>query len=109
MSGAMFDPAAYAELQDTMGADFATELLETFLAEAPAMLADLRRATAAGDAEGFCRAAHSIKSNAVLFGATALADIARRMELGGLPTAAPDVMEAEYGRSGAALRNLLDG
>ena len=109
MTGAMLDAAAYAELQDTMGADFAAELLETFLAEAPAMLADLRRAAAAGDAEGFRRAAHSIKSNAVLFGATALADIARRMELGGLPTAAPDAMEAEYGRAGAALRSLLDG
>lgn len=109
MTGAMLDTAAYAELQDTMGADFAAELLETFLAEAPAMLADLRRAAAASDIDGFRRAAHSIKSNAGLFGATALADMARGMELGGLNMAAPDAIEAEYTRTGAALRGLLDG
>jgi len=109
MTGAVLDAAAYAELQDTMGADFALELLETFLAEAPVMLDALRRAAAAGDADGFRRAAHSIKSNAGLFGATALADMARSMELGGLPTAAPDAIEAEYRRAGAALQVLLDG
>jgi HPt (histidine-containing phosphotransfer) domain-containing protein len=108
MTGAMIDTAAYAQLQDTMGADFAAELLETFLAEAPAMLADLRQAAAAGDANGFRRAAHSIKSNAGLFGATALAELARGMELGGLPTAAPDAIEAEHARTGAALRSLRD-
>jgi histidine phosphotransfer protein HptB len=109
MTVAMLDAAAYAELQDTMGADFAAELLETFLAEAPGMLDALRQATAAGDAEGFRRAAHSIKSNAGLFGATALADMARGMELGGLTTAVPDAIEAEYARAMAALRGLLDG
>jgi HPt (histidine-containing phosphotransfer) domain-containing protein len=108
MTGAVLDAAAYAELQDTMGADFAAELLETFLVEGPVMLDALRRAAAAGDAEGFRRAAHSIKSNAGLFGATALADMARCMELGGLPTAAPDAIEAEYRRAAVALRGLLD-
>jgi HPt (histidine-containing phosphotransfer) domain-containing protein len=109
MTGAMLDTAAYAELQDTMGPDFAAELLETFLAEAPAMLGDLQQAAATGDAESFRRAAHSIKSNAGLFGAVALADMARDMELGGLPTAAPDAIIAEYGRACAALRGLLNG
>lgn len=109
MTRAALDTAAYAELQDTMGADFAVELLETFLAEAPVMLEALRKAAASGDAEGFRRAAHSIKSNAGLFGATSLADMARGMELGGLPTAAPDAIEAEFGRAGTALRGLLDG
>jgi HPt (histidine-containing phosphotransfer) domain-containing protein len=108
MTSETLDAAAYAELQDTMGADFAAELLETFLAEAPTMLADLRCAAAAGDAEGFRRAAHSIKSNAGLFGATALADIARGMELDGLSTAAPDAIEAEFGRASAAMRSLLN-
>lgn len=109
MTKATLDIAAYAELKDTMGAEFAVELVETFLAEAPAMLVDLRKAAEAGDVDGFRRAAHSIKSNASLFGATALADMARDMELGGLPTSAPDNIEAEYGRVDAALRNLLDG
>jgi HPt (histidine-containing phosphotransfer) domain-containing protein len=109
MTGPVLDPVAYAELQETMGEDFAAELLETFLAEAPGMLNALHGAAAAGDAEGFRRAAHSIKSNAGLFGATALADLARGMELGGLTTPAPDTMDAEYARVAAALRGLLDG
>lgn len=109
MTGAILDTAAYAGLQDTMGAEFAIELLETFLSEAPAMLADLRQAAAVGDADGFRRAAHSIKSNAGLFGATALAEIARVMELGGLSSAAPDAIEAEYARAAAVLKGLLDG
>ena len=109
MTGAVLDAAAYAELQDTMGADFAAELLETFLAEAPIMLDALRQAAVASDAEGFRRAAHSIKSNAGLFGATALAGMARDMELGGLPTAVPDAIEAEYERAATVLRDLLDG
>jgi HPt (histidine-containing phosphotransfer) domain-containing protein len=109
MTGPVLDPTAYAELQETMGEDFAAELLETFLAEAPGMLTALHGAAAAGEAEGFRRAAHSIKSNAGLFGATALADLARGMELGGLTAAAPDTMDAEYARADAALRGLLDG
>ncbi len=108
MTGAVLDPAVLAELQDTMGADFAAELVETFFAEAPVLLADLRHAAATGDEDGFRRAAHSIKSNAGLFGATALAELARGMELGGLSTAAPEAIEAEYARAGAALRGLLD-
>jgi len=105
----VIDKAAYAELRETMGEDFAAELLETFLAEAPGMLNDLRQAAAAGDTEGFRRAAHSIKSNASLFGATALADLARTIELGGAGAAAPDDLCAECARAAAALRSLLDG
>ena len=109
MSGPPIDRAAHAELQETMGEDFAAELVATFLDEAPGMLADLRRAAVEADADGFRRAAHSLKSNAGLFGATALADMARGMELGGLPAAAPDDIEAEYARAAAALRGLIDG
>ncbi len=50
MSNATIDRAAFAELQATAGADFVLELAETFLAEAPGMLEDLRAALAAGDA-----------------------------------------------------------
>lgn len=109
MTAAPVDPAAYAELQESMGEDFAAELAATFLDEAPGMLGDLRRAAAEGDADGFRRAAHSLKSNAGMFGATALADLARDMELGGLPAAAPDEIEAECARAASALRGLLGG
>ena len=41
---------------------------------------EMNRAIAAGDAPGFRRAAHSLKSNGVTFGATAFAETARMLE-----------------------------
>ena len=65
------DPATFAELQDSAGAEFTAELVETFLVEAPGMLAALRDAAAQSDADAFRRAAHSLKSNSQTFGADA--------------------------------------
>ena len=72
MNAAVIDPATFAELQDTAGAEFVAELVDTFLEEAPGMLAELRSARAEGDAERFRRAAHSLKSNSHTFGALSL-------------------------------------
>jgi HPt (histidine-containing phosphotransfer) domain-containing protein len=109
------DLATYAELQDTAGAEFVLELVDTFLDEAPGMLAELRSARAAADADRFRRAAHSIKSNANAFGALTLAALARELELKGLATdpagndAAIDALGAELGRAAAALKDLRHG
>ena len=73
MSSPTIDRATFAELEQTAGAEFAVELVDTFLAEAPAMLADLRAALAAGDADAFRRTAHSLKSNGNTFGVLTLA------------------------------------
>ena len=51
--------------------------MDTFLEDAPALLAELRSARAAADADRFRRAAHSLKSNSHTFGATALGALAR--------------------------------
>ena len=85
MRPALIDPHTFDELQANAGADFVIELVDTFAEEAPALLAELRSARAAGAAERFRRAAHSLKSNSSTFGATRLADMARALELGGLP------------------------
>ena len=106
------DDAIFAELQDTAGADFVKELLRTFFEEAPVMLSELRRAREAGDAEAFRRAAHSLKSNSLTFGALALAAMARELELGGWTAAPSDALvalEAEYERAAAALEALSHG
>ncbi len=107
----IIDRTVFAELQATAGDEFVTELVDTFLEEAPQMLAELRSAQAAGAAERFRRAAHSLKSNSNTFGALALGELARRLELGGLvPDAAPlAALEAEYARAAAALRELCHG
>jgi HPt (histidine-containing phosphotransfer) domain-containing protein len=109
MTDNLIEHAAYAELRDTVGDDFAVELLDTFLEEAPGMLAALRDTAAVRDEEGFRRAAHSIKSNATTLGATALADIARRLELDGVDAALITDLEAVHERTETALREMRDG
>jgi len=111
MSDDPIDAATFAELQDTAGAEFVSELIGTFLEEAPQMLGELRAAMAEGSADRFRRAAHSIKSNANTFGALCLGEMARELELGGLATdAAPiDALQAEYERVAAALQDLAHG
>jgi histidine phosphotransfer protein HptB len=108
---ATIDSTAFAELQASAGADFVVELVNTFFEEAPPMIAELRAAQAAGAAERFRRAAHSLKTNAQTFGATALAAQARALEHGGLPADAGgiDALQAQYDAAVAALKALIDG
>ena len=111
MSQSTIDHATFAGLQETAGIEFVTELVTTFLEEAPRMLAELRSGQAAASAERFRRAAHSLKSNGNTFGALKLGDMARKLELGELiADAAPlDALEAEYARVTAALKGLCNG
>ena len=106
----VIDTAAFAELQASAGDDFAKELIDTFFEEAPSMLAELRSTLAAGNADSFRRAAHSLKSNSQTFGAMALGALARALELGGLPADATalDALDGEYARAAAALTELRD-
>jgi len=115
MDESAIDKAVYAQLQETTGAEFVTELMDTFMEEAPGMLAELRSARAENHAERFRRAAHSFKSNSNTFGALRLAALARELELKGLDAdpardaAALAALEAEYARAAAALKNLRHG
>jgi HPt (histidine-containing phosphotransfer) domain-containing protein len=114
MSAPTIDTATFRELQETAGADFVKELVDAFLEEAPAMLADMRSALAAGEADRFRRAAHSLKSNSNTFGASGLAALAKGLELGGLDAArsvgaqALDPVAQEFARVAAALKELRD-
>jgi len=72
MDEPVIDKSVYAGLQDTVGAEFAAELVDTFIEEASGMLAELRSALAERHAERFRRAAHSLKTNSNTFGAMKL-------------------------------------
>lgn len=111
MTEPLIDPSVFAELAEAMGEEFAGELVTTFLDEAPGMFADLHSAAAAGDEDTFRRAAHSIKSNAEVFGAQVLADEARAMELGALADGAAALprVDETFANTATALRSLLDG
>ncbi|HEX5804367.1 MAG TPA: Hpt domain-containing protein [Azospira sp.] len=109
MSEPVIDEATFRELQETAGAEFVAELVDTFVEEAPGMLAALRQARATGDADAFRRAAHSLKSNSLTFGATALAAAARALELGGISSdAAVDGLQSAYDAAAQRLKELRD-
>ena len=112
MNASTIDRATFDALKQTTGAEFALELVDTFLQEAPAMLDELRRALAAQDAEKFRRTAHSLKSNSNTFGALTLGAMARELELGGMAKLIEsggqplDALGKEYSRVAAALSEL---
>lgn len=86
MPDQIVDRVVFDELSSTTGADFVQELVDTFAEEAPGLLAQMRDAQSTGAADPFRRAAHSLKSNALTFGALRLGQLARELEQGGLPT-----------------------
>lgn len=105
------DKNTFAELQDAAGAEFVTELVDTFLQEAPVMLAELRSALEAQQADKFRRAAHSLKSNCNTFGATRLGAMARDLEDNGMAggVAALDALDTYYKQVAADLQELSRG
>jgi HPt (histidine-containing phosphotransfer) domain-containing protein len=82
MPDAPIDLAAFAELHETVGGDrdFLAELVETYRADCPRLLAELRAAVAAGDAPAARRAAHTLKSTSASMGALGLAAECREIE-----------------------------
>ena len=112
MPASEIDLPTFEELKASAGDEFVTELVGTFLEEAPGMLAELRVARAAGAAERFRRAAHSLKSNSNTFGALTLGAMAKELELTGLAPARAangatlDALAQEYARVAAALTEL---
>jgi len=66
------DVATLRRFAETMGEDdpgFVQEMIDQFLADAPALVATLREGLTTEDAETVRRAAHTLKSNAHTFGA----------------------------------------
>jgi HPt (histidine-containing phosphotransfer) domain-containing protein len=115
MDAPAIDRATFTELQDAAGAEFVAELVDAFLEDAPALLGELRSASAATDADRFRRAAHSLKSNGQTFGASALAALARELELNGLAAEASadataiDRIDAAFAQAAAELKGLRHG
>ncbi len=110
MSQDLIDPSAFAELAESMGEDFAEELVRTFLSDAANMLDQLNAALIDKDADAYRRAAHSIKSNAQTFGAGPLADAARDIEVSEvLDETAVKALDSLWQETSVALEGLLHG
>ncbi len=77
---ARHDAATLDALQQAIGCDGLLEIFAVLEAEMVSMVAGLRAAAASGNAAQAKAIAHTIKSNALLLGAPALAAICRRIE-----------------------------
>jgi HPt (histidine-containing phosphotransfer) domain-containing protein len=114
---ALLDPVALERLREMAGGDaaFLEEMFETFLADAPGMLAEMRQSLEQGDAATLRRAAHSLKSNSADFGAKVLSDLCREVEMlakaGTLDGVTEKLasIEAEWAQVRAALETLQRG
>lgn len=76
----VIDLNTFNALKESTGGDFVNDLMITFLEDTAAQMETMKAALAANDAETFQRAAHSIKSNSLMFGAEELAALARELE-----------------------------
>ena len=74
------EAAALQNLRDLGGAEFLAEVVDVFLADAPALIASLRSSLERQDTEELRRAAHTLKSNGSTLGATAFAELCRTVE-----------------------------
>jgi HPt (histidine-containing phosphotransfer) domain-containing protein len=109
MEESLVDRSVYTALEERVGADFAAELLDTFVEEGAGLVVELRTAHAERSAARFRRAAHSLKSNGETFGAKRLAALARALELDGIDAAdvaAVARVADEYERAIATLKGL---
>jgi PAS domain S-box-containing protein len=104
------DPPVLTELRGSLGDAATAEIVETFLAEGPELVSALRAAVESGDSAELRRAAHTLKSNAATFGASALAELCRQLEAigeAGTATGAADLVtraESEHERVRADLK-----
>ena len=94
--------------------DLLQELVEIYLAEAPALIRAIRVASAESDAEGLERAAHSLKGSSANMGALRLAGKARALEelgragsVDGASELAAD-LDALFEEASGALANWLN-
>jgi len=77
----VLDPAALSSLSDIMGGDkYMFELIDSFLEDAPQLLADMQKALEEECAGDLRLAAHSLKSNCADFGAAVLSNLCRDLE-----------------------------
>jgi CheY-like chemotaxis protein/HPt (histidine-containing phosphotransfer) domain-containing protein len=74
------DDDALKNLRDLGGDDFLGEVIDAFLADAPGLIATLRRSLEGGSGEELRRAAHTLKSNGATLGAGEFAELCRTLE-----------------------------
>ena len=103
------DPAGFAALRELAGGDeaFVAELIDAYLADAPAQLAAARAAVDAGDAAALVRPAHTLKGNSANVGAARLVELCRALEELGR-SGSLDGADAQLGEAAAEYERARD-
>lgn len=113
MTDAVIDRRALARLLEVVGGDFdfLREMIGEFDATAPDLVAEMRRAASARDMVRLRISAHTLKSNAREFGATALSALCERLEHGCRDRSleAPAPLLTEISRELETARSALAG
>jgi HPt (histidine-containing phosphotransfer) domain-containing protein len=112
----VLDPEALEQLGAGTGDEaFVAEIIGTFLRDAPALLETIRAALEHEEAEELRRAAHTLKSNGRIFGATRLAELCQELEAMAIADTHPGAtdlvaqLDGEYARVEGALRAAEQG
>ena len=108
---------ALENLLSVLGGEFSylVELINSFLEDAPQLLAELGRSIESGDVAGTQRGAHSLKSNGTDFGATTFSNLCKELELmakAGMLDGADGLLArilGEYGKVEEALKGVREG
>ncbi|MFL5667977.1 MAG: Hpt domain-containing protein [Chloroflexota bacterium] len=111
----VIDEAEFGRLLETVGGDreFLAELIETYLVDAPPLLADIRGSAAASNFDVLRRAAHTLKGTSASFGLVRLVDSCRVLEAAGAESSADgldasvDAASSAYAEAETALRARL--
>lgn len=77
------DSQIFNSLRQELGDEFLEELVDTYCQDSDQQLQNLNKALNDRNNEGFVRAAHSLKSASLTFGALAFGNLARELELFG--------------------------
>ena len=80
MTESVIDPETLDNLISMTDQAFLAELIDAYVEESPGLLQEMKNSLAQGDAEGFRRAAHSLKSSSASLGALNFSEFASQME-----------------------------
>ena len=77
------DSSVFSELKSNMGEDFLAEMIATFCEDSKQQVILLKRALTERNQNEFTRAAHTLKSTSLIFGALKFGEQARELEQNG--------------------------
>ena len=76
----LIDPSTFSELKATMGEEFLKDMVDTFCEDSNQLTKTIKQALIENNQAEFTRAAHTLKSTSLIFGALHFGALARELE-----------------------------